>query len=170
MKKSSAFAGLFAGILALLTFSCESLDGLVQAPTAEVKSVSIAGLDLDGISFNFIVSRQGMQIRFTLPSRFHLQKILNHVVSFLRFCFRKNRIDDICSYFMQSGAIRQAVPENGQAQDPIFPIIFRILQLYGAGKRLDTPVRPEIILIEQDVRSVGVFKTLFRFESTAQRL
>ena len=71
---------------------------------------------------------------------------------------------------MQSGAIRQAVPENGQAQDPIFPIIFRILQLYGAGKRLDTPVRPEIILIEQDVRSVGVFKTLFRFESTAQRL
>ena len=76
MKKSSAFAGLFAGILALLTFSCESLDGLVQAPTAEVKSVSIAGLDLDGISFNFIVSRQGMQIRFTLPSRFHLQKIL----------------------------------------------------------------------------------------------
>ena len=52
MKKSSAFAGLFAGILALLTFSCESLDGLVQAPTAEVKSVSIAGVDLDGISFN----------------------------------------------------------------------------------------------------------------------
>lgn len=52
MKKSSVFAAVFAGILALLSFSCESLEGLVQMPSAEIKSVSISGLDLEGISFN----------------------------------------------------------------------------------------------------------------------
>ena len=52
MKRASAFAGLVAGILALFAVSCESLDGLVQNPSAEIKSVTISGLDLEGISFN----------------------------------------------------------------------------------------------------------------------
>lgn len=53
--KKSLFAGLAAGLsvmLALITFSCVSLDGLVQTPTVSMDSVSIAGLDLEGISFN----------------------------------------------------------------------------------------------------------------------
>lgn len=53
--KKSLFAGLAAGLsvaLAMITFSCVSLDGLVQTPTVSMDSVSIAGLDLEGISFN----------------------------------------------------------------------------------------------------------------------
>lgn len=52
MKKSSIFAGALIGALALLSFSCESLDGIIQTPSAEIKSVSLASLDLEGIKFN----------------------------------------------------------------------------------------------------------------------
>ena len=53
--KKSIFAGVAAVLstmLALMTFSCVSLDGLVQTPTVSMDSVSIAGVDLEGISFN----------------------------------------------------------------------------------------------------------------------
>lgn len=54
MKKNSVIAGLLAGTLAILSFSCGSLSELLnlQTPTAEAKSVSIAEMDLEGISFN----------------------------------------------------------------------------------------------------------------------
>ena len=54
MKKSffNGLAAVLSAMFVLLTFSCESLEGLVQTPEVSMDSVSIAGLDLEGISFN----------------------------------------------------------------------------------------------------------------------
>ena len=70
--KKSIFAGVAAVLstmLALMTFSCVSLDGLVQTPTVSMDSVSIAGVDLEGISFNANYSVKNIQHCYTATGK-----------------------------------------------------------------------------------------------------
>lgn len=52
MKKLTLAAGILSGALALMTFSCSSLEGLLKPPSASIKSVAPSGLDFEGITFN----------------------------------------------------------------------------------------------------------------------
>ncbi|MBQ5450881.1 MAG: LEA type 2 family protein, partial [Treponema sp.] len=52
MKKSVFFCGALAAILSVITFSCESLSGILATPSLSMKGVGIKSLDLEGITFN----------------------------------------------------------------------------------------------------------------------
>ncbi|MBO7614062.1 MAG: LEA type 2 family protein [Treponema sp.] len=52
MKKSVFFCGAWDAILSVITFSCESLSGILATPSLSMKGVGIKSLDLEGITFN----------------------------------------------------------------------------------------------------------------------
>ena len=52
MKKAPVLISLLSVLLAVMTFSCQSIGKVLGKPSLALKSVAIKSLDLEGITFN----------------------------------------------------------------------------------------------------------------------